>query len=75
MPLGFEYLIKLHAKESIYLVINRPYSDYLGVVIKKCDDAYFVSSYPKLLQKVYLKARQGDYPPNPNLMLVIPDQL
>ena len=39
LHLGFEYLIKLHAKESIYLVINRPYSDYLGVVIKKCDDS------------------------------------
>lgn len=37
LPLGFEYLIKLHENENLNLVVDRPDSEYLKVRIKKCD--------------------------------------
>ena len=39
LPLGFEYLIKLHAGEIIYVVIDKPNSDFLEMSFKKCDDS------------------------------------
>lgn len=39
LPIGFEYLIKLHAKEAIWLVIDRPDVEYLELTIKKCDES------------------------------------
>ncbi len=37
LPLEFEYLIKLHPKESLNLVVDNPRTDYLEVNVKKCD--------------------------------------
>ena len=35
--MGYEYLIKLHREEIIYFVVDRPDSNYLEIVFKKCD--------------------------------------
>lgn len=39
LPLGFEYMVNLHPKEIIYLVIDRPETPYLDVSFKKCDSS------------------------------------
>jgi hypothetical protein len=37
LPLGFEYMIKLHSRENLNLVIDNPVTEYLKVKVSKCD--------------------------------------
>ena len=37
MPLEWDYLIKLHPKESLSLAVNAPATQFLKVKINKCD--------------------------------------
>jgi hypothetical protein len=37
LPIGYEYMINLHPKEVVYLVVDRPETSYLEVSFKKCD--------------------------------------
>jgi DNA-binding transcriptional MerR regulator len=39
LPLGYEYLIKLYPRDVIYLVVDRPATDYLEMTFKKCDSS------------------------------------
>jgi hypothetical protein len=39
LPLGFDYLIKLHPQEALHLIIDRPDSEYLELKLRKCDSS------------------------------------